>query len=110
MKVSNIGARAATKPAGSTDGPIFDSNVNVEPTKVELVTEVKESAKAKLLGAVLLFPKTETREEKKYWVSFDHLLAGTPQDLFNKFYDNTKNMFLGISRVGVKGGRVFLAA
>lgn len=107
--ISNVGARAAKKPANSTDGPIFDKAVNIEPTKVELVTEIKESANAKLLGAVLLFPKTENREEKKHWVSFDHLMASTPAELFTKFYDNAKNTFLGLTKVGVKGGQVFLA-
>ncbi len=107
--ISNVGTRPAIKPSNTTDGPVFDSTVNIEPTKVELVTEVKESAKQKLLGAVLLFPKTEEREEKKYWVSFDHLGASTPIDLFNKFYNNTNCMFLGLTKVGVSNGRVYLA-
>jgi hypothetical protein len=107
--ISNKGARAAINPAISTDGIVFDKTVNIEPTKVELVTEVKESAKAKLLGAILLFPKTAEREAKKYWVSLDHLFANSPIELFNKFYDNVTNTYIGLAHVGVKDGRVFLA-
>jgi hypothetical protein len=103
------GQRAAIKPAGSTDGIVFDKSVNIEPTKVELVTEVKESAAKKLLGAILLFPKAGEREAKKYWISFDHLLASSPQDLFSKFYDNATATYVGMAKVGVKAGQVFLA-
>ena len=107
--ITTKGQRPAIKPANSTDGIVFDKSVNIEPTKVELVTEVKESAAKKLLGAVLLFPKQGEREAKKYWVSFDHLLASAPADMFAKFYDNVKQEYIGLARVGVKAGQVFLA-
>jgi len=107
--ITTKGQRAAIKPSNTTDGPVFDSTVNIEACKVELVTEVKESKNSKLLGAVLLFPKTETREAKKYWLSFDHLIASTPMELFNKFYDNVSNTYVGLTKVGVRDGKVFLA-
>lgn len=107
--MNNKGQRAAVKPANSTDGPVFDKSVNIEPVKVELATDIKESSNAKLLGAVLLFPKQGEREERKYWVSFDHLLT-TSKELFGKFYDNASLTFVNACKVGVKGGTVFLAA
>ena len=61
--MNNKGARAAVKPAISTDGPVFDRTVNIEPVKVELCTDIKESSNSKLLGAVLLFPKSKGRED-----------------------------------------------
>lgn len=110
--MSNISSnleREPRKPVIVTTGPVFDKSVNIDPTKVELVTEIKESYKGKVLGAVLLFPKTEDREDKKYWVSFDHLFASTPAELFNKFVDLNKKVYLGLCKVGVSQGQVFLA-
>lgn len=108
-KISCTLEREPRKPIYKVDGPVFDYSVNIEPTKVELVTEIKESKNSKVLGAVLLFPKTDNREEKKYWVSFDHLFASSPAELFDKFIDNKKKIFLGLTKVGVRQGQVFLA-
>lgn len=108
--INNSLEREPRKPIIVTTGPVFDKSVNIEPVKVELVTEIKESYKGKVLGAVLLFPKTESREEKRFWVSFDHLFASSPIELFGKFIDVEQKMFLGLTKVGVRQGQVFLAA
>jgi hypothetical protein len=94
---------------------LLDRNINYEPVKVELVTEIKESTgKSKMLGAILLFPSVAKNgdkvEDRKHWISFDNLFTTTiNKELFNKFYDNSKAMFLGLSKLGVKNGQAFLA-
>lgn len=111
-KISNAGTRAAVNPKTITDGALWDKTVNIEPIVPELVSEIKESAKAKLLGAVILFPKTQDREAKRYWISFDHLYAAYQdnKELYSKWYDNEKKVFVGMCKLGVHEGNAFLVA
>ena len=110
MEISKQGARAAT--VNNKLATLLDKSINYPAVKVELVSEVKESAKTKMLGAIVSFPGVAEQDgtviDKKHYVSFDNLFTTSDKDLFSKFYDNTKAMFLGITKLGVRAGQPFL--
>ena len=113
MKVSNIAERQPKAESMTVGGGfVYNESVSIEPSMVELASAIKESVGKKTLGAVLLFPKTENRPAKRHWISFDDLYAKyqDKKELFNLFFDEATKSFVGMCKVGVNKGEVFLVA
>lgn len=100
----------------------YDKTVTLEPRKVQMVSdEAKVSPKLKHLGAVILFPAvgkgdTDATKETKRWISFDNMLQWAEETgaegkkLLAGFMDFAKGEFIGATKLGISGGKVFLQA